>query len=88
MLIDYFNDCTRARNLAITAQIKIMRESSLVFTGLRVVIYLWLPSENYKLVSCKKKEFKNYEDLLVSFRLYFVAVGDNLCISTMYNLLV
>jgi hypothetical protein len=33
MLIDYFNGYTRARSLGITAQIKIMRESSLVFTG-------------------------------------------------------
>jgi hypothetical protein len=87
MLIDYFNGCARARNLAITAQIKSTGESSLVFTCLWVVIYLCLASENYKILSCKKKEFEDCEDLLVSFRFYFVAAGDNLCISTMYNLL-
>jgi hypothetical protein len=30
MLIDYFNGCARARSLGIAAQIKIMRETSLV----------------------------------------------------------
>jgi hypothetical protein len=34
MLIDYFNGCARARSLDIAAQIKIMGEPSLVFTGL------------------------------------------------------
>ena len=87
MLIDYFNGCARARSLGIAAQIKIMGEPSLVFTGLWFVIYLWLPSEKYKIVSWKKKEFEDLEDLLVSFRLYFVIVGDSSCISTMYYLL-
>jgi hypothetical protein len=50
MLIDYFNRCTRARSFGIAAQIKIMGEPSLVFTG------LWfgsirLPSEKYKIMS-------------------------------------
>jgi hypothetical protein len=50
MLIDYFNGCARARSLGIAAQIKIMREPSLVFTG------LWfgsirLSSEKYKIMS-------------------------------------
>jgi hypothetical protein len=35
MLIDYFNSCVRASSLGIVAQIKIMGEPSLVFTGLR-----------------------------------------------------
>jgi hypothetical protein len=34
MLIDYFNGCTRARSLGTAAQIKIMGELSLIFTGL------------------------------------------------------
>jgi hypothetical protein len=33
MVIDYFNDCTRARSLGIAAQIKIMGKPSLVFLG-------------------------------------------------------
>ena len=39
----------------------------------------------YKLVSWKKEEFEDLEDLLVSFRLYFVFVVVSSCISTMYN---
>jgi hypothetical protein len=71
MLIDYFNDSVRARSLGIAAQIKIMGEPSLVYTG------LWfgsirLPSEKYKIMSWKKKEFKDLEDLVVYFRFYFV----------------
>jgi hypothetical protein len=34
MLIDHFNDCAHARGLGIAAQIKIIGEPSLVFTGL------------------------------------------------------
>jgi hypothetical protein len=64
-----------------------MGEPSLVFTGLWFGIYLGLPSEKYKIVSWKKKEFEDLKDLLVSFRLYFVVVKDSLCISTMYFLL-
>jgi hypothetical protein len=86
MLIDYFNGCAHARILGIAAQIKIMREPLLVFIG------LWfgsirLPSEKYKIMSLKKKDFEDLEDLVVSFRLYFVIAGDSLCISTMYYLL-
>jgi hypothetical protein len=71
MLIDYFNGCARARSLGTAAQIKTMREPSLVF------ICLWfrfirLPSEKYKIMLWKKKEFEDLEDLLVSFRLYFI----------------
>jgi hypothetical protein len=82
MLIDYFNGCARACSLAIAAQIKIMGELSLVFTYLWFVIYLWFPSRNHKIVSWKKKEFEDLKNLLVSFRLYFVIIGDSLCIST------
>jgi hypothetical protein len=86
MLIDYFNGCARARSLGIAAQIKIMGEPSLVFTGLWFG-FIWLPSEKYKIMSWKKKEFEDLEDLLVSFRLYFVIARDSLYISIMYYLL-
>jgi hypothetical protein len=85
MLIDYFNGCARAHNLGIAAQIKTMGEPSLVFTS------LWfgsiqVPSGKYKIMSWKKKEFEDLQDLVVSFRLYFIIDGDSLCISTMYYL--
>jgi hypothetical protein len=86
MLIDYFNGYARARSLGIAAQIKIMRESSLVFTGLWFG-FIRLPSEKYKIMSWKKKEFEDLEDLVVSFRLYFLIAEDSLCISTVYYLL-
>jgi hypothetical protein len=49
MLIDYFNNCACAHSLGIAAQIKIIEEPSLAFTG------LWfgsirLPSEKYKIM--------------------------------------
>jgi hypothetical protein len=47
------------------AQIKIIDEPSLVFTGLWFDIYLGPLSENYKFVLWKKKEFKDLEELLV-----------------------
>jgi hypothetical protein len=87
MWIDYFNGCARARSLGIAAQIKIMGEPTLLFTGLWFRIYLGLPTEKYKIVSWKKKEFEDLEDLLVSFRLYFVIVKDSSCNSIMYYLL-
>jgi hypothetical protein len=40
MVIDYFNGYTRAHSLGIAAQIKIMGEPSLVFSGLWFGIYL------------------------------------------------
>jgi hypothetical protein len=86
ILIDYFNGYACARSLGTAAQIKIMGESSLVFTGLWFS-FIRLPSEKYKIMSWKKKEFEELEDLLVSFRLHFVIAGDSLCISTMYYLL-
>jgi hypothetical protein len=63
-----------------------MGELSLVFTG------LWfgsirLPSEKYKIISWKKKEFEDLEDLVVSFRFYFVIAENSLRISTIYYLL-
>jgi hypothetical protein len=85
--IDYLNGCACARSLGIAAQIKIMEEPQLVFIGLWFCIYLGLPSEKYKIVSWKKKEFEDLEDLLVSFRLYFVIIKDSLCNSIMYYLL-
>jgi hypothetical protein len=87
MWIDYFNRYARARSLGIAARIKIMGEPPLVFTGLWFGIYLGLPSEKYKIVPWKKKEFEDLEDLLVFFRLYFVIVKDSSCNSTIYYLL-
>jgi hypothetical protein len=64
MLIDYFNGCARARSLCIAAQIKIMGEPSLIFTGLWFS-FTRLPSKKYKIMSWKMKEFEDLEDLLV-----------------------
>jgi hypothetical protein len=80
--IDYFNGCARARSLDIAAQIKIMGEPSLVFTGLWFGIYLGLPSEKYKIVSWKKKEFKDLDFVIIRQLVYlyhvlFVAI--NIC---------
>jgi hypothetical protein len=58
-----------------------MREPSSVFTC------LLLPSEEYKVMFWKKKYFEDFEDFLVSFRLYFVSVEVSSYISTMYCLL-
>jgi hypothetical protein len=85
MVIDYFNGCVRARSLGIAAQIKIMGEPSLVFTGLWFG-FLQLSLEIYKIVSWKKKEYEDLKDLLVSFRCYFIIDEDSLCISTIYYL--
>ena len=87
MLLDYFNGCARARSLGIAAQIKIIGEPLLVFTGLWFGFYVRLPSEKYKIVSWKKEKFEDLEDLLVSFRLYFLIVEISLCISITYYLL-
>lgn len=87
MVIDYFNGCARARSLGIVAQIKIMGEPSLVFSGLWFGIYLRLPPGKYKIVSWKNKEFEDLENLLVSFRLYFLIVEVSSCLITMYYLL-
>jgi hypothetical protein len=74
----------RAHSLDIAAQIKIMGEPSLLFLGLLFDIYLWLPSEKYKIMSWKKKEFEDLKDSLVSFILYFIIVKVRSYISTMY----
>jgi hypothetical protein len=87
MLIDYFNGCVCARSLGIAAQIKIMEELSLVSSGLWFGICFRLPSEKYKIESWKKKECEYLNDLLVYFIIYFVIVGVNSCISTMYYVL-
>jgi hypothetical protein len=87
MMIDYFNGCECARSLGIMVQIKIMEEPSLVFLGLLFGIYLRLPSGKYKIVSWKKKEFEDLEDVLVSSRLYFIIIEVSSCISTIYYLL-
>jgi hypothetical protein len=63
-----------------------MEEPLLVFSG-QWFSFIRLPSEKYKIVSWKKKEFEDLKNLLVSFRLYFVIARDSLCISTMYYLL-
>jgi hypothetical protein len=55
IFIDYFNGCTRARSLNIAAQIKIMGEPLLVFTGSWFGIYLGLPLKKYKIVLWKKE---------------------------------
>jgi hypothetical protein len=87
MLYDCSNGCVRARSLGIAAQ-KIMRELSSVSTDLWFAIYLWLTSEEYKIVFWKKKEIEDLGDLLLSFRLYFVIIVEvSSCISTMYYLL-
>jgi hypothetical protein len=86
MLIDYFNSCVRASSLGIAAQIKIMGEPSLVFTGLRFG-FIRLTSKKYKIMSSQKKEFEDFDDLLVSFRLYFIIARDSLYIYTIYYLL-
>jgi hypothetical protein len=75
----------RARSLSIVAQIKIMREPSLVFTCLWFD-FLQLSLEIYKITSWKKKEYEDLKNLFVSFRFYFVIDEDSLCISTIYYL--
>jgi hypothetical protein len=86
MVTDYFNGCARACSLGIAALIKIMGEPSLVFSG-QWFGFIRLSSKKYKIMSWKKKKFEDLEDLLVSFRFYFVIDEDSLCISTMYYLL-
>jgi hypothetical protein len=73
-LIDYFNGCAHARSFDIAAQIKIMGEPSLVFTGL----CFDLSSRKYKIKLWKKIEFEDLNDLMISFRIYFVIARDSL----------
>jgi hypothetical protein len=58
MVIDYFNGYARAHILAIVVQIKIMREPSLVLSGLSFGIYLRLPPGKYKNVYRRRKSLK------------------------------
>jgi hypothetical protein len=69
--------CAHTCSLKIAAHIKIIGKPSFVFTNLWSGIYLRLSSKKYKIVSWKKKEFEDTEDLLVSFRLYFKIVKDS-----------
>jgi hypothetical protein len=62
MLIDYFNNCARARSLGIVARIKIIGEPSLVFIGLWFG-FIQLPSKKYKIMSWKMKKFKDLKGL-------------------------
>jgi hypothetical protein len=71
-----------ARSLGIVAQIKIMGEPLLYFQIYGSVSIFGCLQKKYKIVTWKKKEFKDLEDLLVSFRLYFVIVEVDSCIST------
>jgi hypothetical protein len=68
------------------AQIKIVGEPLLVFTGL-CFGFIQLSSRKYKIMLWKKIELEGLDDLLVSFRIYFVIAGASLCISIMYCLL-
>jgi hypothetical protein len=60
ILNDCFNGCVRAHSLGIAAQ-KIIEALLSVFTGIWFVIYLWLPSEEHKIVFWKNKEFEDLE---------------------------
>jgi hypothetical protein len=85
-VIDYFNGYARARSLGTVAQIKIMGDPFLVFSG-QWFDFILMPSEKYKIMLWKKKEFEDLEDLLVSFKLNFICAKDSLCISTMYSII-
>jgi hypothetical protein len=53
------------QSFSTAAQIKIIGEpNSLIFTGLWFS-FIRLPSEKYKIMLWKKKEFKDLEDLLI-----------------------
>jgi hypothetical protein len=83
MLDDYSNGCARARSFGIAAKIKIMGESLLVFAGLWFgthVLFMRLPSKKYKIVSWKKNDYEDLDDLLVSFRLCFIIAEELLYI--------
>jgi hypothetical protein len=69
MLIDYFNGCARTRSIGIAAQIKIMGEHSLVFTGLWFG-FIWLSLKNTKLCHERRKSLKTSK--ICSFLLNFI----------------
>jgi hypothetical protein len=76
--------------LGIAAKIKIMGEPLLAFTGLWFgthVLFMWLPSEKYKIMLWKKNDYEDLDDLLVFFRLRIIIAEDSSCIFTMYYLL-
>jgi hypothetical protein len=90
MLYDYSNGCAPARSLGTATKSTIMGEPSLVFTCLcfgTYVLFMRLPLEKYKIVSWKKNDFEDLDDLLVSFRLCFVIAENSTYIFTMYYLL-
>jgi hypothetical protein len=64
-----------------------MRKIMVSWVNQSLPALLHSPSEKYNIVSWKKKEFEDFKDLLVSFRLYFVIGKDSSYISTMYYLL-
>jgi hypothetical protein len=67
-----------------------MGELTLVFADLWFgsrVLFMRLPSENYKIASWKKYDFEDLGDLLVSFTLRFVITEESLCIFIIYYLL-
>jgi hypothetical protein len=49
MVIGYFNDCVRTCSLGVAAQIKIMGEPSLIFSG-QWFSFIRLLSEKYKII--------------------------------------
>jgi hypothetical protein len=57
MVIDYFNGCAHAYSLDIAAQIKIMGEPSLVFSG-QWFDFIRLPYENTRLCNERRKGLK------------------------------
>jgi hypothetical protein len=48
------------------------------------VLFMWLSSEKYKIILWKKNDLEDLDDLLVSFRLYFVIAEDSLYTFTIY----
>jgi hypothetical protein len=85
IVIDYFNGYARARSLGIAVQIKLWDNLRWYFQVYGSVLSS-ATSRKYKIVSWKNKEFEDLEDLLVSFRLYFIIVKISSCISTIYDL--
>jgi hypothetical protein len=47
------------------------------------VLFMWLSSEKYKIILWKKNDLEDLDDLLVSFRLYFVIAEHSLYTFTM-----
>jgi hypothetical protein len=81
MLTNYFDGRTRAHNLSIAAQTKIMKSFVNIYMSM-------LHSRMYKIMPWKNKGFKDIKYIICFCRLYFVIVEDNSYISTMYYLLV